>query len=442
MGRVDTFRRAPDGPHFGCVGIGVGPANLSLASLLHGRPEMNSLFIERRETFGWHDDQQIAGATLQVSLFKDLVTLADPTNKFSFLSYLHDRGMIYHFVNAQFDAMPRREFRNYLEWASRKNENVTFGEEVRSVEFDRVFVIRTSKRTLTADHVSLGIGNRPWVPEQARELLGESQFHVSDFLRRSDGLGGRRVSVVGGGQSGAEAFLDLISRPAGERPAHVSWISRRDNFFPIDDSPFTNDYFTPSFSDHFFSLDRAQREAFNERQLLASDGVSPSTLRDIYQRCYTRHFVEGDQGLAALYPDRTVTEVNGGDGAWELTLEPGDRPRAEERLTADVVVWATGFRPTRPDVLAPLAGRLEWEDEEIRVDQDFAVCWDGPPDHSIFVQNGVRRQRGLADPNLSLIAWRSRRILDRMLGVKTEDQCDSFLRWSGGPTVDEFPQGA
>ncbi|WP_037674268.1 SidA/IucD/PvdA family monooxygenase, partial [Streptomyces afghaniensis] len=288
---MDTLRRGPDGPHFGCVGIGVGPANLSLASLLHGRPEMTSLFVERRETFGWHDDQQIAGATLQVSLFKDLVTLADPTNKFSFLSYLHDQGMIYHFVNAQFDAMPRREFRNYLEWASRKNENVTFGEEVLSVDFDGVFVIRTGKRTLTADHVSLGIGSRPWVPEHARGLLGESQFHVSDFVRRSGGLGGRRVGVVGGGQSGAEAFLDLISRPEGERPAHVAWISRRDNFFPIDDSPFTNDYFTPSFSDHFFSLDRAQREAFNDRQLLASDGVSPATLKEIYQRCYTRHFV-------------------------------------------------------------------------------------------------------------------------------------------------------
>ncbi|MDC0773773.1 lysine N(6)-hydroxylase/L-ornithine N(5)-oxygenase family protein [Streptomyces sp. HD] len=428
--------------HFGCVGVGVGPANLSLACLLHDRPEVASLFFERRDSFGWHDDQQIAGATLQVSLFKDLVTLADPTNPFSFLSYLHEKGRIYHFINAQFDAVPRREFRDYLEWASRKNENVTFGEEVLSVEFDKVFVIRTSERTLTADHVSLGIGSTPWVPEHARDLLGESQFHVSDFLRRAERLGGRRVTVVGGGQSGAEAFLDLISRPAADRPAHVSWISRRDNFFPIDDSPFTNDYFMPSFSDHFFTLDPARREAFNERQVLATDGVSLATLRAIYQRCYTRRFMDGEQGLVALYPDRTVTKVSWGGDGWEITVEPGDRPHAVERLTADVIVWATGFRPARPGLLAPLAHRLEWEEEEIRVDQDFAACWDGPPDHSIFVQNGVRRQRGLADPNLSLIAWRSRRILDRILGVKTEDPCDSFLNWSTEPGVDEFPRGA
>src|SRR5262249_34599199 len=90
--------------HYDCVGIGVGPANLSLASLLYGHREVSNLFIERNPTFGWHDDQQIAGASLQVSPLKDLVTLADPTNVFSFLSYLHAEGRIYHFINARFDA--------------------------------------------------------------------------------------------------------------------------------------------------------------------------------------------------------------------------------------------------------------------------------------------------------------------------------------------------
>lgn len=85
----------------------------------------------------------------------------------------------------------------------------------------------------------------------------------------------------------------------------------------------------------------------------------------------------------------------------------------------------------------PLAGRLEHEGEELRVDEDYAVRWDGPADRRIFVQNGVRGQRGLADPNLSLNAWRSRRIADRLCGVRADEQLASFIEWSSKAPQDE-----
>ena len=51
-------KEAADQPrHYRCVGIGVGPANLSLASLMHSRPEITNLFLDKKETFGWHDGQ-------------------------------------------------------------------------------------------------------------------------------------------------------------------------------------------------------------------------------------------------------------------------------------------------------------------------------------------------------------------------------------------------
>ena len=417
--------------HYKCVGIGVGPANLSLASLLCGRPELPNLFLERRDAFGWHDGQQIPGASLQVSMIKDLVSLSDPTNAFSFLAYLHERGRIYHFLNARFDAVPRQEFRNYLEWASLRNPNLVFGEEVVSVDFDGDFVVRTPRRTVTAENISLGVGVQPWVPDCARVALGETQFHISEFMHRAGGLGGKRVCVVGGGQSGAEAFLDLISRTGAQLPRRVSWVSRRANYFPIDDSPFTNDYYMPGYSDHFYNLDPATRERFIEQHVLTSDGISESTLRAIYQRAYLLKFVERNEDVVALYPAREVVRVTAGAG-WDLALAPVERGRAEvsEHVEADVVVWATGFRPAATDFLAPIADRLERDGDEYRIDGDFAACWDGPPDRNIFVQNGARRQRGLADPNLSLIAWRSQRIVDRLCGTRGDDQLPSFIEWS------------
>jgi lysine N6-hydroxylase len=435
--------------HFRCVGVGVGPANLSLASLLHGHEDVPNLFFEKKVAFGWHDGQMIPGATLQVSMVKDLVTLSDPTNRFSFLSYLHARRKIYHFLNAQFDEVPREEFRNYMEWASRENENVVFGEGVNSVEFDdrkTVFRIHTGSRTVTADNVVVGIGKEPNVPATARPQLGDTQFHVSEFMHKARGLGGKRVWVIGGGQSGAEAFLDLISRPAGELPRRVGWLSRRRNYFPLDDSPFTNDYYMPCYTAYFASLERTTREALNAEHVLTSDGISESTLREIYQRIYVHHFIDGATDLAALYPNRDVRSVTGDAASgWDITFAHNDHLDVAEHAEADVIIWATGYRSPNMEFLEPIEGRLAREESnrdrehpEYEIDQDFAVRWDGPANRNVFLQNAARRQRGLADSNLSLLAWRSQRIVDRLRGVRTDGQLESFLEWSTKSTVDKI----
>ena len=177
---------SPTGKHYGCVGIGVGPANLSLASLLQGHPEISNLFLDRKASFGWHDGQQIPGASLQVSLLKDLVSLSDPTNAFSFLSYLHAQGRIYHFINAQFDAVPRQEFRNYLEWASQTNENVVFGEEVAVGGVRRRLRGRTTRtQRVTADNISIGVGSQPWVPPAARGHWAPLSSTCSEFVDKA-----------------------------------------------------------------------------------------------------------------------------------------------------------------------------------------------------------------------------------------------------------------
>ncbi len=425
--------------HHRCVGIGVGPANLSLAALMHRHAEITNLFLDKKERFGWHDGQQIPHTTIQVSMLKDLVSLAQPASEYSFLSYLHESGRLYHYINAQFDAVPRQEFRNYMEWASRKNENIVFGQEVLSVEYSDVFHVHLPSATVTADNIVIGVGVQPRVPSQAFPYLGDRQFHVNDFLGKARNLGGLRVGVVGGGQSGAEAFLDLISRNGADMPRRVVWISRRPNYFPLDDSPFTNDYYIPSYSDYFASLDAVTRKAFNARNMLTSDGISESTLRSIYQQIYTQRFINGNADLVTLYPNRQVTQVTPvTSGAWHLTLANNDHQDAAESTELDVVIWATGFVPAPMDFLEPIKARLEREGDEFKIDNSFAVQWDGPEDRSIFVQNAARGQRGLADLNLSLNAWRSQRILDRLRGVSSEHHLNSFIQWAARPADDEI----
>lgn len=413
-----------------CIGIGVGPSNLSLAAFLHGHADTPALFLDRKPGFGWHDGQQVPGAGLQVSMFKDLVSLVDPTNPFSFTAYLTEMGRMYHFLNAGFDAVPRLEFRNYLAWAANRNPDVAFGEEVLEVEFDELFRVHTDRRSIWTENISVGVGTEPWTPPFALIDSIPSQFHVAEFMPRAGALAGKRVAVVGGGQSGAEAFLDLLSRPAAELPESVTWISRRPTFLPMDDSPFTNEFFMPCYSDHFAGLELDLRRAHNDRHILASDGVSESTLRAIYQALYQHHFLNEVAPQCPLRPHREVVAVDGiGGGAWRVScthLQTGE----QEQIEVDVVIWATGFRPARVDFLKPLAHRFRRVGEEIQVDKDFAAVWDGPADRAVFVQNAARVQRGLADPNLSLVAWRGSRIADRIRGVSGRDPLAAFAAWT------------
>ena len=328
--------------------------------------------------------------------------------------------------------MPRREFRNYLKWASDANENVHFGEEVRQVRFDGHFIVETEKRSIRAENIAVGVGTEAHIPSFARDHIGATQFHVSEYGDKARSLRGKRVVIVGGGQSGAEAFLNAITCDRDVLPKQVTWISRRENFLPLDDSPFVNDYFMPSFSDYFFGQDADFKKAFLERNVLASDGISERTIRDIYQRLYVLRFIEDGGDVSVLMPGRTVEQVWHDGRQWGLAVTHDATKSEESALYADIVIWATGFRSASMPFLDPLVSRLEYEDVEVRIDADFAAVWDGPADRRIFMLNAARRQRGLAEPNLSLIAWRSQCVIEAMLsgmGCTRADQKRSFVSW-------------
>ncbi|MBA3774504.1 MAG: SidA/IucD/PvdA family monooxygenase [Ramlibacter sp.] len=426
---------------YDCIGIGCGPSNLSVASLLHGSPDLRSIFFDQKPEFAWHDGMMLSDVGLQVSLFKDLVTLADPSNRFSFISYLHGKGRLHQFLNAGFSQISRQEFSDYMKWAADGNEDIHFGERVLRVDFDGSdFVVETTKRDVRSANVTLGVGVVAEVPEFARRQLdGETQFHIHDFASRPRRLGGRRIVVVGGGQSGAEAVLELLRRRGVDAPTQLTWISRRENFFPIDDSPFANDFFTPTHSDYFFARQPSYRKAFLQRNVLASDGISGHTLRDIYQRIYTLRYVEQSPMRVELMPFRDVQEVWRDGVGWRLAAGHLADNKSET-LGTDVLIWASGFRSATLDFLEPLQRRFEREGPEFRIDQDYAAVWDGPRHRNLFLLNSTRRQRGLPDPNLSLTAWRSQAVINRMLqrprtALKMDD---AFVSWAA--TTDDSTQ--
>ena len=430
-------RTAQQAGPFDAVGVGIGPFNLSLAALL-APTGFHARFFERNAEFQWHPGLLFPEATIQVSYLKDLVTLADPTSRYSFLAFLHAHKRFYRFIITGQSRVHRLEFNQYLQWVAAQLDNVEFGAEVLTVslEQDR-FSVRLSDRTLSTTNLVLGTGLVPNIPVWARPYLGRELFHSIDYLDHPFDVAGKVVAVVGGGQSGAEVVFHLL-RDTERLPAQLMWISSRGNFLPLDDSPFTNELFTPAYSDYFFGLSREQRDLLLGEQRLASDGVSEGLLQRIYNRLYELEFLEsralGDGGgpgtnrLARLMAGQEVIDMHPG---CELVLR--SRWGDTQRVRADIVVLATGFSYELPEAMQPLAGRLSWDRDGFPVRADFSIAWDGPANLRIYVQDAARNMRGVADPNLSLMAWRSAIIANSLLGktvyeVEGESSAFDFQR--------------
>jgi len=399
------------------LGIGVGPANLSLAALLDPIPHVRARFLEATPRFRWHPGLLLPDVTLQVSFLKDLVTLSSPTSEFSFLSFLHDTDRLYRFIVASAPKVTRAEFSQYYEWVAARLSTIAFAAAVTAVEFDGgSFVIHHQQGVDRARHLVLGTGLAANVPSFAVPFLGSTVFHAKDFLSTNPELRDKRVVVVGGGQTGAEVTLYLLSQ-GGAGPRRVSWVSARPGFLPIDDSPFTNELFFPDYVDYFRALPNDRRRRLLGQQALASDGAGEETLRAIYQRLYALDYIDDEGPSYRLLPGHTAVQLTSTPDGLLLTVKSAetDRPAL---IDADIVVLSTGYRYAVPDYLKPIRDRILWTDGWYVVRSDNSIAWEGPADRKIFVQNAARMHHGIADPNLSLLAWRSAVIVNALCGTE------------------------
>lgn len=118
------------------IAIGLGPFNLSLACLSDPIEQLDALFLEQRQCFDWHPGLMLDGVTLQTPFMSDLVTLADPTSRFSFLNYAKQQGKLYQFYIRESFFLLREQYNQYCQWAASELPSVRFGHCVRRVEFD------------------------------------------------------------------------------------------------------------------------------------------------------------------------------------------------------------------------------------------------------------------------------------------------------------------
>lgn len=411
------------------IGIGIGPSNLSTAALLAPVNEVKSLFFDNKKEFQWFPGMLFPEATIQVSWLKDLATLVDPTSKYTFLSFLAEKKRIYRFAMARFPRVKRSEFNQYFSWVSQSLSNLCFDTMVEEINFHKdLFTIKYAKGQSHSKNIVVASGLTAQIPEQARPYLSSSVFHASQYINENVFPAGKRILIIGGGQSGAEIFNRLVSNKR-ELPAELCWVSRRSNFLPIDDSPFTNEFFTPTYSEYFYMLPEQEKKNLISQQILASDGIHLDLLEEIYRKLYEIDLIDGEKKAKLFFNydmigfEKTVNSYN----AYFRNMSTG----STTKLDADIVIFATGFKYKPPEFLTPLLEKMRTCDNNFVINDDFSVQWDGPHENRIYIQNGARHVRGVADPNLSLVAWRSAKIINSLVGrnIYNIDNESSVFNW-------------
>ncbi|GAA1996291.1 lysine N(6)-hydroxylase/L-ornithine N(5)-oxygenase family protein [Catenulispora subtropica] len=415
---------ATNAPHFDLVGVGIGPFNLALAALaepLRENHSLEALFLERRPEFSWHRGLMLDGATLQVPFLADLVSLTDPTSRFSVLNWLRETERLYSFYFAENLFLQRREYEAYCQWVAAQLPFCRFGTTVtrvrRSVReeggFDVEYTAPSGPVTVHAANVVLGIGTEPVLPFEVAGTV----LHSADYLPHRERLRGLDdVTVVGSGQSGAEVVLDLLRGGApGQR---VRWLTRSAAFEPMEYSKLGLEHFTPEYTRYFHGLRDDVRADLLRTQGRLHKAISVETIAELHSELHMRSFdslyggtlgLAGDSGVTLL-PGVAVTGGSPAPRGWVELSCLHERHKREFRVLTEGVVMATGYRERRPDFLDPdLASALDDADLDYRV---------AP---GVYVQNAEQRTHGVGAPDLGLGAHRAAVILNAVTGRTVYD---------------------
>jgi len=430
------------------VGIGLGPFNLGLAAMLDGVEEpVDAAFLEREPEFHWHEGMLVEGTTLEVPFLADLVTLADPTNPHSYLNYLRETDRIYEFYFYETFQTPRREYDDYLRWVSERLDSTTFSREVTEVQWDETqdcYVV-TARHPETGDqfeyrgeHVALGIGSRPQIPEALQGHPEEDVFHTAYYrYNRERVLEADSVTVVGSGQSAAEVFQDLLDRQP-EHDYRLDWLTRSDGFFPMEYSKLGLQHFTPEYEQYVYELPQSRKDELIPNQDLLYKGVDPETSTEIYDLLYRRSIGdrEPDVGMFAMTEVRDIASVG---GAYLLDCHQW---QAEESFCheSEVVVLGTGYERPIPGFLEPLEDAITWDDQgRFSVTADHRLEIDVAGD--VFLQNAELHTHGVGVPDLGLGCYRNTKFVNRLVGeeVHPEDVDTVYQDFAVDRFIDHAP---
>lgn len=411
-----------NGAIYDFVAVGVGPFNLGLACLSSSIADLRCIFLDKEEEFNWHPEMLIDGVTLQSPFLADLVSMADPTNPFSYLNYRKQEGSLFNFFVRENYYLERQEFNRYCQWAVSKLENIRFNHHVEQVVYDRdqrayrVTGIETRRKTpfiFLAKKLVIGVGMKPRIPDCFLSASRGNDFHSSRYLKNKPELQKKKkITVLGGGQSGAEIFYDLL-KDCEHLDYQLDWVTRAPRFFQMETAKLTLEILCGDYGTYFHALDKPIKQKIIEEQKSVYCGVNQSLIDKIYDfldagrhRNLPQVQLMPCMNLIGVEPDNTM------DSFLLKFIHTQTGERYQTRTGG--LVLSSGHQYEVPSFMEGVFDRIERDEQgKYLQKENWSVDIHG---HDIFIQNAGFESHGLINQDLGMSCYRNSRILREITG--------------------------
>jgi len=423
------------------IGIGIGPFNLGLAALTETHTTLECLFFDQKEEFNWHINMILPGTRLQVPFYADLVTLADPSSGFTFLSYLKAKRRLFRFTIREGQFPLRMEYNDYCKWVLAQLKTTRLGYRCEDISYDtksscyRVKVVRTlSGRSYyyLAKRLVIGIGTSPKTPVTI-DFDTNSLFHSEDYLkyrpffRKNDS-----ITIVGSGQSAAEIFNDLLDRK-NSTANRIYWYTRSPRIFPMDYSKFTLEMTSPDYVDYFYGLSSASKAGTLKRQNGLYKGINSDLIDAIYDKLYENAIEAGGSKNIFIGTNTSLTALKRSNGKILCHFSHNETDTSFAHDT-DRLILATGYTYQIPGFLKNIKKQINWDNKgRYNVNRNYSI----DNKNSIFVQNAELHSHGFNTPDLGMGPYRNAIILNSILGYKYFDIEDQVAFQNFDPPSDK-----
>lgn len=409
-------------PVFDLVAVGLGPFNLSLACLASPLNQLRCLFLDKKPEFNWHPGMLVEGATLQNPFLADLVSMVDPTNRFSYLNYCKQQGNLYQFYIRENYYLNRQEYDRYCRWAANELDNVCFGHDVQTIEYDEsanlyhvhgIDLQSNTAFTFLAKHLVIGVGSVPRLPTCFKTGKSGENVHTSHYLEEKPRLQKKQnITIVGSGQSGAEVFYDLL-KESDKYNYQLNWVTRSPRFFQMETAKLTLELITADYGRHFYHLEGAVKKKIIEEQKSIYNGINQSLINQIY------HTLDDLRHTTARKP-QLLTNLEMTNGyfdstrqAYELTFKHQETQK-QYCCSTDALVMATGYQVVIPDFIDGISERIQWDSNgRYLLNENWSVDFG---QNEIFIQNPGFESHGIINPDLGLACYRNSQILHAITG--------------------------
>lgn len=415
---MTTPKKETDRTIYDLLGIGIGPFNLGLAALCEPINDLSCLFLDAKTEFDWHPGMLINSSRLQTPFMSDLVTMADPTSRFSYLNFAKQTGRLYSFYIRENFFLPRHEYNQYCQWVSKQLSNLNFGVKVTQVNYNAgegIYAVtaidRRSGKSLTylCRKLVLETGTTPYLPDNC-PIQDPRVMHSASYMQQKTYLQSQSaITVIGSGQSAAEIFYDLL-QDIDIYDYQLNWMTRSPRFYPLEYTKLTLEMTSPDYVDYFHELSSEKRHRLIADQKSLYKGINAELINDIYDLLYQKRLISNIQ--CQLLTNVALTAIDTSGDKLKLQFKHLEQEYALEQQTGAVVL-GTGYQYRLPDFIQGIKSQIEFDDHgQLAIQRDYGIDVRG----DIFIQNAGLHTHGISSPDLGMGCYRNATILQAVLG--------------------------